>query len=227
MSGVWLFVFPDRVWFFALNFKSQGNETKELFPKAIYDPHFCWSNEFLSKIISALWEVKLWPKRLSFLHGLHTFNPITYGILTFRQLWEGGGLFGPDPENKVTVNRLIWNLVLIMVWMILVNMQNFKLMAFLLLEIWRHKISFPIWNESSPFDIYPLDSIKTRQKSLFMPENIFLWINLYPLLHFHGFEAKQKTSYAQFFKTSHFKNNCSNPPGESILLKFRQNESNR
>ena len=34
------------------------------------------------------------------------FNPITYGILPFRQL-RGGGLFGPDPENKVTVNRLI------------------------------------------------------------------------------------------------------------------------
>ena len=38
------------------------------------------------------------------------FNPITYGILTFRQLrggGGGGGLFGPDPENKVTVNGLI------------------------------------------------------------------------------------------------------------------------
>ena len=35
-------------------------------------------------------------------------NPITYGILTFRQLrGEGGGLFGPDLENKVTVNGLI------------------------------------------------------------------------------------------------------------------------
>ena len=35
-------------------------------------------------------------------------NPITYGILPFRQLrGGGGGLFGPDPENKVTVNGLI------------------------------------------------------------------------------------------------------------------------
>ena len=34
-------------------------------------------------------------------------NPITYGILPFRQLRGGGGLFGPDPENKVTVNGLI------------------------------------------------------------------------------------------------------------------------
>ena len=40
------------------------------------------------------------------------FNSITYGILRFRQLREGGGgggrgLFGSDPENKVTVIGLI------------------------------------------------------------------------------------------------------------------------
>ena len=29
-------------------------------------------------------------------------NSVTYGILRFRQL--RGGLFDPDPENKVTVN---------------------------------------------------------------------------------------------------------------------------
>ena len=41
--------------------------------------------------------------------SLNTVNPITYGILPFRQLrgGGGGGLFGPDPENKVTVNGLI------------------------------------------------------------------------------------------------------------------------
>ena len=47
-----------------------------------------------------------------------------------------------------------------------------------------------------------------------MPENIFSSTNLYTPphpLHFHGFEGKQKNSYGQFFKMSHFKNNCSNP----------------
>ena len=35
-----------------------------------------------------------------------TFYPIiTYGILRFRQL--RGGLFGPDPENKVNVNIIL------------------------------------------------------------------------------------------------------------------------
>ena len=47
-----------------------------------------------------------------------------------------------------------------------------------------------------------------------------------PSLHFPGFQVKRKDSYIQFFKTSHFKNSCSNPPGESILLKFCQNVTN-
>ena len=38
---------------------------------------------------------------------------------------------------------------------------------------------------------------------------------------------QDKNSYVQYFETSHFKNNCSNPPGESILLKFSQKLSNR
>ena len=29
------------------------------------------------------------------------------------------------------------------------------------------KISFPEWNKSSRFDIYPLESSKTREKSLY------------------------------------------------------------
>ena len=52
--------------------------------------------------VTALIHVKAVPK-------LSAFNPITYGILIFRQLpGEGKGeLFGPDPENKVMVNGLI------------------------------------------------------------------------------------------------------------------------
>ena len=68
-------------------------------------------------------------------------------------------------------------------------------------------------------------------KNHFMTENIFPGIKVLPSppppQHFHSFEAKQEMSYAQFFKTSHFKNNYCNPLGESILLKFCQNVSNR
>ena len=67
----------------------------------------------------------------------------------------------------------------------------------------------------------------SKKKTLFMPVKIFSDPKLTPLpLHFPGFHAKQNNSYVQVFETSHFKNNCSNPPGKLILLKFCQNVSN-
>ena len=50
--------------------------------------------------------------------------PTFFNNLRFRQLRSG--LFGPDPENKVNVNWLIWNLILVIVCIKLVNTQNFK-----------------------------------------------------------------------------------------------------
>ena len=83
--------------------------------------------------------------------------------------------------------------------MILVNMQNCTLLAILLLEIWRHKnflsrleMVIAIWY------LPPGIEQNSREKSLFMPENIFSGTSLYPL-YFYGFEAKQKNWYAQFF----------------------------
>ena len=52
----------------------------------------------------------------------------------------------------------------------------------------------------------PLESSKLKKKITFMPENIFLGTNLYPRLHFQGFEAKQTNSYVKFFEMSHSKN---------------------
>ena len=78
-----------------------------------------------------------------------------------------------DPENKVDINWLTWNMILVCTK--LVKMQNFKLLAFLLLEIWCHKNSgFPEGNESLQYDIYPLESSKIQEKrSIFIPESIF------------------------------------------------------
>ena len=149
-------------------------------------------------------------RRLSFTGGCIQHWP--YNLRHFEissATGGGGGLFGPDPENKVMVNGLIWNLVPIMVPMILVNRQHFKHFYFQRYDV--TKIPLPEWNESSLFDIYPLKSSKTREKWLFMPENIFPGTNLCLPLHFYGSEAKQRNSYVQFFETSHFKNNCSNP----------------
>ena len=59
--------------------------------------------------------------------------------------------------------------------------------------------------------VYPLESNKTREKSLFMPENIFPGTNLYPPLHFHGFEAKQKICMFDFSRRLNLKTTAATP----------------
>ena len=132
-----------------------------------------------------------WNKKIVFFLSFGLFlpvmwsiiNPTTYGILTFRQLrgGGGGGGIGPDSENKVTVNGLIWNLVLIIVWMIQVNMQNFKLMAFLLLEIWHQNNFLSKMKRVITIRYLPPGFKQNSTKTTFVPENIFPGINLYLL----------------------------------------------
>ena len=126
------------------------------------------------------------------------FNPITYSILTFRHFVSygggGGGLFGPDPENKVTVNGLSWNLVLIMVWMILVNMHNFKLMAFPLLEIWCHKNFLSKMEQVIVIRYLPPGFKQNSTKITFYAWKHLFWHKVIPPLHFHCFQAKTKIS---------------------------------
>ena len=67
--------------------------------------------------------------------SIHLLNPITYDILRFRQLRGGGGGgflarprkqgYGYQIDFKFATNN----------WLILVNTQNLKLLAVLLLEI--------------------------------------------------------------------------------------------
>ena len=60
-----------------------------------------------------------------------------------------------------------------------------------------------------------------------MPENIFSGTKLYPSLHFHGFQAKTKEFMCLIFLDVSFQKQLQKLPGESILLKFCQNVSNR
>ena len=59
-----------------------------------------------------------------------------------------------------------------------------------------------------------------------MPEKIFSGTNLYLPLNFHGFQAKQKNRMLNFSR-GQISKTAAATPGESILLKFCQNMSNR
>ena len=109
-----------------------------------------------------------------------------------------------------------------MIWIILVNMQNLKLLAFLLSVIRRHK---------DPFSRSHRDWIFTPWNQSKFGKNHFLSLifygpKLYPLCISLIFKQNKKFT-CSIFKTSHLTNNCNNPPGESIFPEFFQNVSNR
>ena len=104
--------------------------------------------------------------------------------------------------------------------MIQVNMQNFKLFAFLLLEIRRNK-NF-LQNGTSHAIRYLSPGIEQNsEKSLFMPGNIFPGKNLYPL--YISMVLKQsKKIVCSTFRDISFQKQLQQPPGKLILLKFCQ-----
>ena len=48
--------------------------------------------------------IELSKKMIRVHKGMSPVSPMSYGILRFRQLPGGGGLFGLGPGNKVMVN---------------------------------------------------------------------------------------------------------------------------
>ena len=122
----------------------------------------------------------------------------------------GGGIFGPCLENKVTVDQLIWNLAQVMVTIIIVNMQNFKVLIFLFLEIWRHKV-LPLQKRTSHLIRYlPLESIKIDENHFLCWETSFE-PKIIPLFAFPWFSSKtEKFVCSIFLRSLILKSNCSN-----------------
>ena len=167
---------------------------------------------FLLPILDLLGYTHLLTERMRFKARTdQTVNPITYGILPFRQL-RGGGLFGPDPENKVTVNGLIWNLAQIMVWMILVNMQNFKVMAFLLLEIWRHKNFLSKMERVIVIRYLPPGFKQNSTKITFYAWKHLFWHKVIPPSVFPLFSSKNKNFIGSIFRDVSFQKQLQQPP---------------
>ena len=72
------------------------------------------------------------------------------------------------------------------------------------------KISFPEGNKTSHSIFTPWNRAKLEKNHFLCLETSFLAQNYTPS-PFPWFSSETKNSYVQFFETSHFKNNCSNP----------------
>ena len=83
-------------------------------------------------------------------------------------------------------------------------------------------------NESSQYDIYPLESRKIQEKSLFIPEIVktsFLAQNYTPSA-FPWFSRESEKFLCSIFRNVSFQKQLQQPPGELILLKLCQNVAN-
>ena len=84
----------------------------------------------------------------------------------------GGGSEARMPKIKVSINRLKRNFAWVIISMKAFLMQNVRLIAFLVLEIWSHKISLGrTGNKSLNSPIYPRKTGLTFKKMDFYVQN--------------------------------------------------------
>ena len=86
-------------------------------------------------------------------------------------------------------------------------MENFKLLAFLLLgfrDMTSQSYPSPEGNESSQFDVCNLELTRIRKKITFTPENIFSGPKLYSPTAFPWFSSKAKNQFLRrpIYKTT-------------------------
>ena len=79
--------------------------------------------------------------------------------------------------------------------------RSLKLLTFLVFEIQFRKVTLLQRQRVIVIRIYPLESIKIREKSLFIPENIVSGPKIHASYAFPGFQARQKI---HVFKASIF-----------------------
>ena len=85
----------------------------------------------------------------------------------------GGGWEAQMPKIKIFVNRLKSNLARVIVTIKALLMQNLSMVALLVLEIWRHKISLGRKEQVMKFNYLPKETGLTIKKMVLCPESFF------------------------------------------------------
>ena len=104
-------------------------------------------------------------------------------------------------------------------------MQNLSLIALLVLEIWRHKISLGIRERVMKFGYLPPENGFNFKKMSFYVQNRSSRSKIDPHVNFSNFQAWEKIFIFKIFGTSRWEKSSSNPPGWPILLKCGQKVS--
>ena len=104
------------------------------------------------------------------------------------------------PKIKVNINRLKWNFVWVIITIKAFLIQNLRLLALLVLEIWRHKISLRSRNNSSDLAIYPRKTGLTFKNEFYVQNRSSRpKIDPPPHINFSNFQAEEHFFHFQNF----------------------------
>ena len=110
-----------------------------------------------------------------------------------------GGSEAWMPKLKVNINWLKLNFAWVIISIKAFLMQNVRLIALLVLEIWRHKFSLKEGNESSDSTIYPRKTGLTLKKTSFYVQNRSSRPKIDPPCQFQQFLSRGKFFHFQNF----------------------------
>ena len=129
------------------------------------------------------------------------------------------------PKINVTINQLKWNFAWVIIAIKAYLMQNLSPVAFLFLEIQRHKVSR--WKREwvIKFGYLPPENGSNFKNNEFLcPKSIFWTLNWPPTWISAIFKQRKIFHFQSFWDVS-MRKEQQQPPDLSILLKFGQNTS--
>ena len=125
-------------------------------------------------------------------------NHIRPGLFS-RSPGPRGGSEAQMPNIKVNINQLKWNLAWVIMAIKAFLMQNLSLIALLVLEIWRHKISLGRREQVMKFGYLPPENGFNFKKNEFLcPESFFSTQNWPPMSISAIFKHRKNFSFSKF-----------------------------
>ena len=124
-------------------------------------------------------------------------NPIRPGLFSHLP-GLGGGSEAQMPKIKVKINQLKWNLAWVIMAIKAFLMQNLSLIALLVLEIWRHKISLGRRERVMILGYLPPENGFNFKKWVFMSRIVLLDPKLTPMSISAIFKHRKNFSFSKF-----------------------------
>ena len=116
----------------------------------------------------------------------------------------GGGSEARMLKIKVSIIWLKWNFAWGIIGIKACLMQNVSLLAFVALQIWRHKIVLSRREQVIEFGYLPPENWFNFMKR-FMSRFVLFDPKLTPLVNFSNFQAEENFSFSKFFRRLHEK----------------------